>query len=198
MSADRGSVYRALLLILALAWTPSVHAGGASVSVRLERAASPWGVSQLDSLLVRELNREPNTSALISRDWSTPPVWPGEVADSSHLPDYQITISLTDQRLERRKSFSVPLLFQKYEVFGVMSGELRVVNQRTGKQLLAESLLFEKHGPRIFQGSAEDDKHDPDLHQTPLEQLHFFQACEYELTKIIVDRVRPMLRKRQG
>lgn len=169
--------------------------GATEIAISLQRVDSPWGVSQLDSLLVREFNRDQRLTASIVPAGSYDRLQVGSNEENKEA-DYQVEILLTDQRMERRKNFNLPLIFHKYELIGVMSGELRVTDLRSGRQLLSEPIRLERRGGRIFQGSPDDDKHDPDLHLTPLRQLLFYRDCEMLLARELAEKIRPMIRKR--
>jgi hypothetical protein len=94
------------------------------------------------------------------------------------------------ERLEKRKSFNIPLLFHKYETWGVIEGELRLVDVAKGKQVRAVPFKIEQVGPRALQGTMDDDVNDPDLRLTAPEKLEFFSRLEDKLIAHLLEQVR--------
>jgi len=94
---------------------------------------------------------------------------------------YLMLVDVHHQRLERRKSFQIPLFFHKYVTVGVISGELRLIDLNQGRLLVAQPFLKEQEAKRIFQSSDDDDANHPDLHLTAPGKLVFFDQMEDHL-----------------
>jgi hypothetical protein len=108
---------------------------------------------------------------------------------------YAVCLVVYDQRIERRKSFHVPLVFHKWEAVGVMKGELRVIDLLRGKQVKTESFEIELHGPRVIQATMDDTKFDPDITMTASEKELMFEGLENKLVEEILPKIRPVLAK---
>lgn len=108
---------------------------------------------------------------------------------------YLILVTVSDQRLERRKSFHVPLVFHKWETVGVMKGEFRVVDLLRGKQVKAESFEEELHGPRVFQATMDDTKFDPDITMTATEKAVLFENLEEQVVNKLIPKIKPVIVK---
>lgn len=91
---------------------------------------------------------------------------------------------------------SLPLVFHKYETVGVIEGELRLVDIRRGKLLIAEPFQVKQKGPRIFQATMDDDVNDPDIHLTAPDKIGFFDRLEEKLALRVVERVEKVIRLR--
>lgn len=108
---------------------------------------------------------------------------------------YLMVIAITAKYLERRKSFHLPLIFHKYESFGVYEGEIRLIDLSRAKMLTAEPFKIELNGPRIFQATMDDDKTDPDLHLSATDKILFFSKLEDKLCEHIEKRTNRYLRR---
>lgn len=108
---------------------------------------------------------------------------------------YLVCLWSVSERLERRKSFQVPLIFHKWEVVGVIDGEIRVIDLTRGKQVLAEPFEVELHGPRAIQATMDDTKNDPDLHISAPDKTQFMNQLEDKaITKLLL-KIRPLIAK---
>lgn len=99
-------------------------------------------------------------------------------------------VDIFSERLERRKSFHLPLVFHKYETMGIIEGELRIVDLLKGKIITAEPFKVEQKGPRIFQATMDDDINDPDLHLTAPDKIQFFDKLEDKLCQHLTRRIK--------
>ena len=156
--------------------------------------------SHIDQKLQRYLSREANLRVRLVQD-NTQPAFPSALYDTDSLLNwgretggrYLIVVEVTAQRLERRKSFHVPLVFHKYETVGVIEGEFRLLDLNRGKIMAVESFDVEKKGPRIFQATMDDNVNDPDLHLTASRKLVFFDQLEDQLCRQLADRVKKLV-----
>ena len=103
---------------------------------------------------------------------------------------YLVLVSVEFEGLERKKTFSLPLIFHKYENIGVISGELRIIDIIRKRNIVSEHFKIEKEGKRIIQASIDDDKNDADLHISAPEKIIFFSELERELAVMLADRIR--------
>ena len=55
--------------------------------------------------------------------------------------------------------------------------------------MLAEPFKVELNGPRIFQGSMDDNVNDPDIHLTSPKKLAFMDKLESRLAEELVNKV---------
>ncbi|MFZ5980303.1 MAG: hypothetical protein ACOYVF_06685, partial [Candidatus Zixiibacteriota bacterium] len=102
---------------------------------------------------------------------------------------YLMVVDIRRESLETQKSFNIPLIFHKYETVGVIEGDIRFIDLQRGKLMLAEPFKVELKGPRIFQGSMDDNANDADIHLTAPEKLVFIDRLESHLAKELVNRV---------
>ena len=54
--------------------------------------------------------------------------------------------------------------------------------------------MMELRGPRVFQSSMEDDKHDPDLHLTAVEKVKFLGQLEQKVADQLVSQAKTLMR----
>ena len=91
---------------------------------------------------------------------------------------FLLLVNVYSERLESRKSFHLPLVFHKYQSYGVVEGEIRLVDLGRDRLLITDSLAVRQPGPRAFQATMDDDINDPDLHLTAVDKLIFFDKLE--------------------
>jgi hypothetical protein len=92
--------------------------------------------------------------------------------------------------LEKRKSFHIPLLFHKFETWGVIEGELRLIDVARSKQVRAVPFMVEQVGPRAWQATMDDDINDPDLRMTAPDKVQFFSRLEDKLVTNLLEQIR--------
>jgi hypothetical protein len=81
---------------------------------------------------------------------------------------------------------SLPLVFHKYETVGDIGGELRFIDVRRGKFLIAEPFKVEQKGPRIIQATMDDNVNNPDIHLMAPDKISFFDRLEERLALRVV------------
>ena len=185
----------AILLILTL--LVSVVAANAATTGRklMLSVISPplaHSDSRIDTKLVRYLTGESDLRVTVVDDSAgTQPDFPDNYFDLDSLMEwgrevgarFVMVVEVTAERLEKRKSFHVPLVFHKYETVGVIEGEFRLVDLSRDKLLTAEPFKLESKAARIFQATMDDDINDPDLHLTAPNKVIFFDRLEDNLCR---------------
>jgi hypothetical protein len=177
----------------------TTQASDRSVMIRVEQGSSAWNDSRIYQKLALALTRDANLQiepAVPKSPLDAP--FPHDPLDELSVADwarpYQaqfvMIVVVHSERLEKRKSFNIPLLFHKYETWGVIEGELRLVDVAKGKQVRAVPFRIEKVGPRALQATMDDDVNDPDLRLTAPEKLEFFSRLEDKLIAHLLEQVR--------
>lgn len=201
--------YRGVFILaglLALGSTGSVPAAiEREVILHVEAKAAPWHDSDFEARLERTLTRHNGVKlTLTSRLGETTPAFPEAKYDLDSLVNwgmeaggrYLVVVVIDAERLERRKRFHVPLIFHKYQTIGVIEGELRIVDIERGRLLKAEPFRLEKDGPKVFQGTMDDDVNDPDLHLSAPAKIRFFRDLEETLSRRLAARIKATVRIR--
>ena len=201
------SLHRSVLLVLLLAgwvWGRPLSSDR-TVILQVDVPALAWSGSTLEAKLLRHLSRNDNLNVVTSStgtvDW---PEFPQDRYNVDSLKNwgievgghYLLTVVVHNEWLETRKSFHLPLVFHKYEIVGVIEGELRLVDIARGKQLGVEPFTVRQNGPRIFQATMDDDMNDPDLHLTAFDKVRFFDRLEEKATRYVVRWVGKLIRLR--
>jgi hypothetical protein len=173
------------------------------VLLHVESAPSGWIESRLSERLAVTLGRSAEMAITMTEDVDgRMPPFPVASRDFDSLAAwgtkaggrYLIVVRVASQRFETRKTFLMPLIFQKYEVYGVVEGELRIIDLQKPRLLAAEPFATELRGPRVFQSSMEDDKHDPDLHLTAVEKVKFLGQLEQKVADQLVGQAKNLMR----
>jgi hypothetical protein len=156
--------------------------GGGMIIVQVSVPPSPYHTSAMKEKLLGHLSRKANGMTIRMEE--------GILAFNLYSVDsllasaersgarYVVSCAVESEKLERRKTFNLPLIFHKYQTIGVIEGELRILDVKRRKLIVAEPFRSELNGPRIFQGSIEDDINDPDLHVDAAAKSKFFAKLE--------------------
>ena len=193
----------AILALFAMAGT--TQAAPRRLILQVQAAPLAWGTSQLTDQMVTLLSRNPDMR-VITTDPATDeyPSFPEDHYNLDSLFDwgtevggrYLLVISVQQESLERRKTFSVPLFFQRWETIGVIRGETRLLDLQKRRLLSAEPFTVEMSGSRQFQGEGDDNRNDPSLHLTAAEKSRFFRSLEQKLANRIIKDVDRLTRGR--
>ena len=192
-------VFRSRILWLAAGLCLAVGAGAQTqqsvLLVAIEQTAPAWSDSRLFDKLTEGLTREPRIKVVAVPSCS--PDSAGSRAQAFDLEklvadgrarqgNYVLYIRVTSERYDRRKTFSVPLVFHKWEVIGVIEGEWRLIDVVRGKQIKAEPFHLEMNGKRVIQATMDDNIDDPDINMSAPDKIQFFGQLEDMLTQHIL------------
>ncbi len=191
----RRTLSLAVALVVLLALGGSAAGSARRLILWTETVPLAWGDSRLEDLLVTELSRDPDLRVLaIGPAASDRPRFPSDRYNTDSLLDwgtevggrYLLVVTVKHEALERRKTFSVPLIFHRWETIGVIRGELRLLDLQKRRLLTAESFSVEFSGPQQFQGLGDDNRNDPLLHIAASEKSRFFEALEAKLARQVI------------
>jgi hypothetical protein len=195
----------AMVLSATLVTDRSVFGSTRDVLLHVETPPSGWAESRLQEKLAVTLGRNADMSITLTSDIDgRMPPFPGASRDFDSLTAwgikaggrYLLVVRVASERFETRKTFNMPLVFQKYQVFGVIEGEIRMIDLDKPRLLVAEPFSTELCGPRVFQSSVEDDQRDPDLHLSAAEKVHFLARLEQKAADQLVAQARVMMKGR--
>ncbi|MFZ1683369.1 MAG: hypothetical protein WAU88_04470 [Candidatus Zixiibacteriota bacterium] len=185
-------MYRSAMVCLFLVLTGFLPASRVAaqpnlVLIALEQTGPAWSDSRLLDKLTEQLTRDGRV-----RVSPMPPCDPSKAVSRAASLDldrlisegrarqgqYVLYIRVASERYERRKTFSVPLIFHKWEVIGVIEGEWRLVDPIHGKLIKAEPFHLELNGKRVIQATMDDNVDDPDINMNPTDKMTFFGQLE--------------------
>jgi hypothetical protein len=109
---------------------------------------------------------------------------------------FLLVVTVDREDFTTRKTFSLPLVFHRYEMVGIISGEYCLLDLQKGRLLVSEPFETKLKGPRQLQSSAEDNRNDPGLHLTAPEKTEFFGKLEDKFTAELTAKVREFVRGR--
>lgn len=190
----------AAMLVCAGAW--AVPNGTKNVLLHVIPAPPAFVESNLDQLLVQDMTRKSDVRVTIKDAYTKDqPIFPTSRYDLDSLLDwgrelggnYLMLVDVSSERIERRKSFSLPLVFHKYETVGIIEGEFRFIDLSHGKLLSAEPFRIEQKGAEIFQASMDNDINDPDLHLNAVRKLEFMNKLETRLSKQLTRKAHSLM-----
>ncbi len=175
------------------------------ILLRVESTGLAWAETHLIEKLQWQLSRDPDWRIVLSsnRDMSEPR-FPSARYDLDSLLDwgrekggrYLMLVTVRSERLDTRKTFSIPLVLHQYETIGVIEGEWRFLDLKRGRLLAAEPFIEELGGRRVIQGDPDNRKEDPGLHIPAPEKTTFFGELEDKLAERLAMRARALARSR--
>ena len=183
-----------VLSLMALAG--ATEAASRRLILQVEKAPLAWSDSRLTEYLVAALSRDPNLRIVTPSNQSdSQPPFPGDRYDIDSLLDwgteiggrYLLVVSVQREALERRKTFGVPLLFQRWETVGILEGDLRLLDLQKRRLLVAKPFSIERSGSSQFQAEMDNNKNDPSLHLSATRKAELFSALEKSLTDRLVE-----------
>jgi hypothetical protein len=196
----------ATLLMLGVVLVISSEAGSKrDILLHVDAPPSGWSESRLEEKLAVTLGRSADMDITLTGDIDgRMPPFPEASRDFDSLTSwgskaggrYLLVVRVASERFESRKTFLMPLIFQKYEVYGVIEGEIRLIDLQKPRLLAAEPFMTELRGPRVFQASMEDDQHDPDLHLTAVEKVRFLARLEQKAADQLVGQAGNLMKGR--
>ena len=194
-----------VLLLAVLFLSGSIMGSPRRLVLLVEAAPSAWGNSRLTDQLVQALSRESGLRIVTpGNSVEDPPPVPGERFNIDSLLDwgteiggrYLLVVSVAREALERRKTFNLPLFFQRWKTVGIIEGEIRLLDLQKKRLLAAESFSEKLSGSGQYQGSMDNNRNDPSLHLPAPEKSRFFQSLEAKLVKHLVKKVKHLTRGR--
>ena len=193
-------MYRTSLFILVLAVALSAAVAGLprTIVLRIDQVPLAWGDSRLIDDLVVRLSRDPELRVVVpQRQEGTLRDFPVDPTNLDSLLSwgvesggrYLLTVTVTREEFERRKTFSLPLIFHRWELLAVIAGEIRLVDLQKRRVLLAEPFEETLSAARQFQGSPDENPYDPGLHLSASEKQTVFQSLESKLSERLIKRI---------
>lgn len=197
-------MYQRIVLFMAtvLLIAGSLAAGERDVILRVQSVPNAWAENGLEEALRARMTRDPNLRVIaIAPDDPAYPAFPGTSLDLDSLTNwgmeiggrYLLSLEVDRQRIERRKSFHMPLIFHKWETLGVIEGEYRLIDLRRGRLLSADRFVTELSAKRIFQATMDDDRNDPDIHLRPDEKMLLFSKLYDECARQLLEELSPVM-----
>ncbi|MDX9856323.1 MAG: hypothetical protein RBT76_00870 [candidate division Zixibacteria bacterium] len=171
-------------------------AGERDFILRVQSVPNAWTTDGLEDALVTRLTRDQSIRVIVvdPGDPAYPP-FPNASLDLDSLTNwgverggrYLLSLVVKSQRIERRKSFHLPLVFHKWETVGVLEGEYRFVDLRRGRLLAGDRFTTELPAKRVFQATMDDNKYDPDIHLRPDEKGMLFAKLYDESARQLLE-----------
>lgn len=176
-----------MALVLSVAIAGACSAQSSTLIVSIDQTGPAWADSRLYDKLAERLTRDQKVR--IKEDAAMVRGTKGQSVDRFDLDrllgqgraqgaDYLLYIRISSERFDRRKTFSVPLVFHKWEVIGVIEGEWRLVDVTHERQVKAAPIKIEMNGKRVLQATMDDNIDDPDLNMSSSAKLEFFGQLE--------------------
>ena len=167
--------------------------------LEVQQAPVAWADGKFAAKFTSHLSRNPELRVHAASDLgANAPAFPASLYDLDSLFDwgtemggrYVLVVLVDSERMERKKTFSLPLIFHRYEVVGTIAGEFRLLDIANRRLLAAEPFSVSMKGPRQFQGSPDDDVNDASLHIPAPKRANFFGRLEDKLVEKLGKKVR--------
>lgn len=195
------------IVILLVAILPRIASAGPNILLRVTPAEAAWSSSSIEEKLLIRMNRDTALQVIsVNGDDRDLPSFPRDRYNVDSLVEwgseiggqYLMLVDVHDERLERRKSWHLPLFFHKYVTVGIISGELRLIDLNQGVLLISLPFSTELEAKRIFQASPDDDVNHPNLHMTAPGKLVFFDQMEDRLCDQLLESIGFTVRGNDG
>lgn len=195
------------IVILLVAILPRIASAGPNILLRVTPAEAAWSSSSIEEKLLIRMNRDTALQVIsVNGDDRDLPTFPRDRYNVDSLVEwgseiggqYLMLVDVHDERLERRKSWHLPLFFHKYVTVGIISGELRLIDLNQGVLLISLPFSTELEAKRIFQASPDDDVNHPNLHMTAPGKLVFFDQMEDRLCDQLLESIGFTVRGNDG
>ena len=192
----RSTVVGVILLLVAI--VPRAASARPSILLRVSAIEAAWSSGGLEEKLLIRMSRDTAIRVVdVNGDDNGLPSFPKDRFNVDSLVEwgqeiggqYLMLVDVHHERLERRKTWRIPLFFHKYVTVGVISGELRLIDLKEGVLLLSQPFLSEQEAKRSFQASPDDDINHPDLHMTAPRKLAFFDLMEDHLCDQLLESI---------
>ncbi len=163
-----------------------------------------WKNSELDKKMEIALSRSEEFSVILSNNQTNQPRFPKDHYNLENLINwgaelggqYLLVVDIFDERIERNKIFSIPLIMQRYKTSGIIEGEIRFIDIARNKLLNASPLYVEIDGPARLQAWVDDDINDADLHIKPSGKIAFLNSLEQETALELVKIIKKLTNSR--
>lgn len=191
-------------LVVALAlWVPSLTQSAQERVLLLKVIEAPiaWSDANLEQQLRQMLSRNQRLRVMQAEPvYDDQPQFPQDIYNADSLMNwglevggrYLMVVVVDETRLERRKSFSLPLIVHTYQTYGVMTGELRLLDLIRGRMLTAEPFEVRQKGSRVLQQAFDDDRGDPTLHMTAVQKARFFDELQKKAALVLMERLQEL------
>lgn len=163
-----------------------------------------WKNSELDKKMEIALSRSEEFSVILSSNQTNQPRFPKDHYNLENLINwgaelggqYLLVVDISDERIERNKIFSIPLIMQRYKTSGIIEGEIRFIDIARNKLLNASPLYVEIDGPARLQAWVDDDINDADLHIKSSGKIAFLNSLEQETALELVKIIKKLTNSR--
>ena len=157
------------VVILAIVASATLAQMPRPLVLQVEQVPLAWGDGRLADMLTISLSRDPELRVIVPEKQAG--LYRAFPADRTNLDSllawgveiggrYLLAVYVSHEGLECRKTFCVPLLFQRWETLAVISGEMRLVDLQKRRVMLAEPFEEKISAARQFQGSTDDSSQD--------------------------------------
>ena len=175
-----------------------------TVYYRLDETPNAWADSRLGDMLRRHFSRTARVD-LVNTDGSDQPLppFPADYTDNQAIFDwgtevgarYVMIVDIDDEYLETRKTFKLPLVFHRYETFGVVEGEIRLIDLERRRLLISDRFKVERKSGEAFQATPDDNRNDPDLHIDAAKKIRFFRDLEDDAAAYLAKKIGAYVRR---
>jgi hypothetical protein len=184
--------------------TTGVNGRHETLYYHLDPAPLAWADSRMNEMLEREFSRSARIELVNAiSETSGLPTFPADYTDNQAIFDwgtevgarYVLIVDVDGEYIETRKTFKLPLIFHRYETFGVVEGEIRLIDLERRRLLIADRFKVQKKSGEAFQATPDDNKNDPDLHIDAPRKVRFFRELEDNAAAYIARRVGAYVRR---
>jgi len=191
-------------VLLSCLFAVSSFSANKNVVLYVEAAEVSWADSYLKEKIITRFTRDREFSFSTKTDNSGQPEFPTASYDMDSLINwgseiggrYLLVIKVNSERLDRKRTFHIPLILHRYETIGVIDAEIRLLDLERGRMLMAEQITVELSAGSIIQADPDKNINDADIHIAASQKGIFLTKLERKFAERLYDKVQRSFRNR--
>ncbi len=188
---------------LILLGMPGISVADNDIIVRLEYPECPWADINLEDkldLYLSEISRVPVIATYRNNDSLNRSPRTSDFSDLINYGEsmggrFLVDIFIERIDLEKRKTTVIPQFVSRYQTYGVMTGNLRIVDVQKARMLKIKKIDCSLKASDRWT-FVDDNKHDPDLNIAADQKIVLFRKLEDKVVSELYKEIRKLTRGR--
>ena len=97
-------------------------------------------------------------------------------------------VNIEREELQKRKGWTLPFLFHRWETVGLIEGDYRLVDVARKRILVSEPFSVKRRAKAVFQGYVDNNANDPDIKLSAPDKVRFFAYLEDALAAHLIEQ----------
>lgn len=192
-------------LVLSLLFVSTSFGSGRKILLHVNPVSLAWSSSRIDEAIVSRFTREREFQFIVnSATVESARDFPGSRYDIDSLLNwgaelggrYLLSVDVSSERLDKKRTMYIPLILHRYETVGIIDAEIRLLDIKRGRMILAVPMVVELTAKRIVQADPDKDQDDANIHIRASDKEEFFLKLERKFADKLYERVYRILRNK--